>query len=191
MGLKENCHKAFCQDSNLVQVTRWRYFEAHHPTFDQEGSHNLSCLCQETVACTDLLDSKIYKIQEVWTRWRDLHCANDVLKSSPKGLQFFHPMSPSELPMVMSLKGIHHTEALCHCMGLSYCPWCRKEGQNKGTIVNHLQTMHYKLGLVCSRCLHFPAITSEAIWHHGPSCKHPGAEKEDRRPGNEESSSSD
>ena len=44
MGLKENCQEAFCQDMDLVQVTRQMYFEAHCPIFDQEGSHNLSSL---------------------------------------------------------------------------------------------------------------------------------------------------
>ena len=128
-----------------------------------------SGLFQEMVACADLLDAEIYEIQEVWTVWRDLWYANGALKSLPKGLQFFCPMSPSEMPKVMGLKGIHHPNALhCH-VGLSYCPWCGKEGKNKGTIVNHLQTTHHKLKLVCSQCLCFPVITSEAIWHHGPA----------------------
>ena len=100
-------------------------------------------------------------------------------------------MSPLESPKVMGLQGIHHPKALHHHVGLSYCSWCRKEGQNEGTIVNHLLTMHYKLGLICSGCLHCPAITSEAIWHHGPSCKCLSTKEEDRRPGDEELFSSD
>ena len=191
MGLKENHQEAFCWDSDLVQVTRQRYFEAHCPTFDQEGSHDLSGLFWEMVTCANLLDSEIYENEEVWTGWRDLWYANDALKSSPKGLWFFWPMSPLESPKVMGLEGIHHLEALCCHIGLSYCPWCGKEGQNEGTIVNHLQTMHYKLGLICRRCLCCPAITSEAIQHHGPSCKHLSAKEEDGRPGDEDLSSSD
>ena len=190
-GLKENCQEAFCQDSNLVWVTRQRYCEANCPTFDQKGSHDLSGLFQEMVTCTNLLDSEIYEIQEVWTGQKDLQYTNDALKSLPKGLQFFHPVSSLELPKVMGLKGIHHPNALCHHVGLSYYPWCGNEGQNEGTIVNHLQTMHYKLGLVCSRCLHFPMITSDAIWCHIPGCKHLGMEQEDGRPGNDDLSSSD
>ena len=38
----------------------------------------------------------------------------------------------------MGLMGIHNPDALCHFGGVSYCPWCGKEGQNKGTMVNHL-----------------------------------------------------
>ena len=176
---------------DLVQVTRQRYFEAHHPTFDQEGSHDLSGLFWEMITSANLLDSELYEIQEFWTRQKDLQYAHHVMKSTLKGLWFFHLMFPPELPKVMGLKGIHHPDALCCHVGLSYCPWCGKKGQNKGTVVNHLWTTCYKLGLVCSRCLHFPLITSEAIWHHGQVCKHPGMEEEDGRPGNDDSSSSD
>ena len=73
----------------------------------------------------------------------------------------------------MGLKRVHPPDALCCFAWLTFCPLCGKEGQNKGTVVNHLQTMHYKLGLVCSGCLHFPMITSEAIWHHGWGCQQP------------------
>ena len=46
----------------------------------------------------------------------------------------------------MGVKGVHHPDAL-HCFaGLTFCPWCGKEGQNEGTMVNNLWTMHYKLG---------------------------------------------
>ena len=114
-------------------------------------------------------------------------CIEVFAKESP----IFHPMFPLELPKVMGLKGIHYPETLhCH-VGLSYYPWCRKEGQNEGTIVNHLWTTHYKLGLVYSRCLCCPVITSEAIQHYGPSCECLSMEEEGRRPSNEDSSSSD
>ena len=52
----------------------------------------------------------------------------------------------------MELVGIHDLDAL-HCFsGITHCPRCGKEGQNKGTMVNHLQMVHYRLGLVCNRC---------------------------------------
>ena len=104
---------------------------------------------------------------------------------------FFCLVSPVESLKVMGLKGIHHPDALCCHAGLSYCPWCGKEGQNEGTMVNHLQTTHYKIGLVCSRCLQFPSITSKAIWHHDQACKHSDAKEEDRRPSDDDSSSLD
>ena len=111
------------------------------------------------ISHVSLLDSQIYEIQEAWTGCSDLQYVNDVLRTLPKGLQFFCPMSPSELPKVMGLTGVHNPNALCHFASMTFCPCCRKEGQNKGTIVNHLQTTHYKLGLVCKKYIHCPSIT--------------------------------
>ena len=96
--------------------------------------------------------------------------ANDALKLSLKGLWFFCSVSPSELPKVMGLKGFIIQMPFARS---TFCPVCGMEGQNEGTVVNHMQTMHYKPGLVCGRCLHFPLITSEAIQHHGQGCKQP------------------
>ena len=78
MGLKENHQEAFHLDSNLVWVTRQRYFETHHPTFNQEGSHNLSGLFQNMITSAYLLDSEVYKIQEVWTIWKYLQCTHSA-----------------------------------------------------------------------------------------------------------------
>ena len=72
----------------------------------------------------------------------------------------------------MGLTGIHHPDALHHFSGVTHCPWCGKEGKIEGTVVNHLQMIHYKLGLVCKKCFHCPSVTSKAIWHHGwKSCQ--------------------
>ena len=171
--LKEGQWEAFPKDSDIVEGSREAYFRTNHPDFDCEVSCDLSALFLEMTTSVDLLDSAIYEIQEVWTGWEDLQYINDVLKSLPKGLQFFHPMSPLESPKVMGLKGIHHPNALHHFARLNFCTCCGKEGQNEGTMVNPLWTMHYKLRLVCSRCLHFPLITSEAIHCYSWGCKQP------------------
>ena len=155
------------------------YTEVHCPTFDQEGSHDLSSLFQEMITSAYLLGSEIYEVQEVWAGQRELRFANHTMSSMPKGLQFFCLVSPLESPKAMGLKGIHHPNALCHCAGLSFCPWCRKEGQNKGTVVNHLQTMLYRLGLVCSDCLHYSTTTSEAMRLHGQVCRQSDAKEEE------------
>ena len=68
----------------------------------------------------------------------ELEYANYALKTLPKGLKFFHLVSPSESPKVMGLTNIHHPDALYHVIGLTHCLWCRKEGQNDGMTVNHL-----------------------------------------------------
>ena len=93
-----------------------------------------------------LLDSAIYEIQEAWTGQKELQHADYALRTLPKGLGFFHVVSPLESPKVMGLMSIHHPKALCHFQGVTQCPWCGKEGKNEGNIVNHLRTVHYELG---------------------------------------------
>ena len=66
----------------------------------------------------------------------------------------------------MGLMGIHDPDALCHFSGITHCPWCGKEGQNKGTIVNHLQMVHYRLGLVCNQCHDCPSTMANTLCHH-------------------------
>ena len=106
-------------------------------------------ILQYMIESTGLLSSKIHEIKETWTGQSKLQCTNYALRTLAKGLKFFHPVSPSEYPKVMGLTNIHHPDAL-HCFnGVTHFPWCGKEGQNEGTVVNHLQTAHYKLGLVC------------------------------------------
>ena len=78
------------------------------------------------IISADLLDSKIFEIQENWTRQEDLWAANDTLKALPKGLQFFQTISPAELPKVMGLEGIHHPDALPHFARVTFCPWYRR-----------------------------------------------------------------
>ena len=67
----------------------------------------------------------------------------------------------------MGLMGIHDPNALWHYAGYTYCPWCRKEGQNEGMVVNHLKTSHYRLGLVYDQCFGCPSVTSDSLCHHG------------------------
>ena len=100
------------------------------------------------------------------SRW-----ANDVAISSSKEINYFQVVSPMESPKIMGLKGIHFPEALRHHGGISFCPWCGKEGQNEGTVVNHLCTSHYQLGLICERCLLFFMINSNMMQCHAQGCE--------------------
>ena len=178
--LTESQWEAFTRDSDLVQKAREEHYKTKCPHFNCKTSCNLMNIFRDIIASTSLLGSQIYKIQEVWEGQNKLPYANDVLRALPKGLQFFCTASPSELPKVMGLAGVHNPDALHHFSGLTFCPWCGKEGQNKGTIVNHLWTTHYKLGLVCGTCFHCPSVTSEAIWCHGwKSCQYPQGEDGD------------
>ena len=76
-------------------------------------------------------------------------------------------MPTLESPKVMGLMGIHDPDALWCYAGYTYCPWCGKEGQNEGMVVNHLKTTHYRLGLVCNRCFGCPSVTLDSLRRHG------------------------
>ena len=115
------------------------------------------------IVATELLGSSIYEIKEAWARPDELWQANYVLRTLPKGLKFLRAVSPSESPKVMGLTGIHDPEALWCFYRVTHYPWCRKEGQIEGTVVNHLQTVHYRLGLVSKRCYGCLSTSSEAI----------------------------
>ena len=67
----------------------------------------------------------------------------------------------------MGLVGIHNPDALCCFSSVTHCPWCGKEGHNKGTVVNHLWTVHYRLGLVGNKCHDCPSTMSDTLHCHG------------------------
>ena len=150
----------------MVREARREFFSKHSYHFTTNGTHNLSRTFRWLAASTDLLSTSIHEIQASWTGPKELKQVNYALQSLPKGLKFLHAVPPSESPKVMGLMGIHNPDALCHFSGITYCPWCGKEGQNKGTMVNHLQTMHYRLGLVCNRCYDCPSTMSNTLCHH-------------------------
>ena len=123
-----------------------------------------------------LLGTSIYEIQASWMGLDELRQVNYALRSLPKGLKFLCAVPPSESPKVMGLVGIHDPDALCiTSAGITHCPWCGKEGQNEGTVVNCLQTVHYRLGLVCNKCNDCPSTTSDTLHCHSQQdCWQPG-----------------
>ena len=100
-----------------------------------------------------LLGTSIYEIQASWMGPDELKQAKYALRSLPKGLKFLRVVLPSESPKVMALVGIHDLDALCHFSGVTHCPWCGKEGQNEGTMVNHLWMVYYRLGLCATNVM--------------------------------------
>ena len=90
------------------------------------------------IITAELLGSSIYGIKETWTGLDKLWQANYTLRTLPKGLKFIRAVSPSKSLKVMDLAGIHDLDALCHFYRVTHCTWCGKEGQNQGTVVNHL-----------------------------------------------------
>ena len=165
--LKPSCAKAFSLDSDMVKEVRREFFLKHSYNFTTGGTCDISRTFRQLAASTDLLGTSIYEIQLSWTGPKELKQANYALQSLPKGLKFLWVVLPSESPKVMGLMGIHDPDALCHFSSVTYCPWCGKEGQNEGTVVNHLQTIHYRLGLVCNRCYGCLSTMSDTPCHHG------------------------
>ena len=147
-----------------MKKARKEYFSKHSYNFPMEGTHDLLEVFRQMAKSAELLGTSIYKIQVLWTGPDELRQANYALRSLPKGLKFFCVVPPLESPKVMGLVGIHDPDAL-HCFNsVTHCPWCRKEGQNKGTVVNHLWTVHYRLGLVSNKC---PSTSSDTLHCHG------------------------
>ena len=127
---------------------------------------------------TNLLNSEIHEVQEVWTGQRGFKAINCATQTSPKDIQFFHMVSPNELSNIMGLKGVHSPEALHQWGGHSFGLWCGKEGQNEGTIMNHLRTTHYHLGLVHGLCGDFFSPSADAMRWHAHMCKSIASAKE-------------
>ena len=165
--LKPNHAKAFSRDSNMVREARREYFSKHSFDFTSDGTCNLSRMFKCLPTRAGLLGTSIYETQSPWTGPEELKQVNYILLSLPKGLKFLQAVPPSESPKVMGLMGIHDPDALHQFRSVTYCPWCRKEGQNKGTVVNHLWTTHYQLGLVCDRCYSCLSTTSDTLCCHG------------------------
>ena len=149
-----------------MKEAREEYFKRHSLNFNDENTHNFMGIFRCMIDTTSLLGFAIYEIQEVWTGPEELWQANDVLRALPKGLKFLRAVSPAKSPKVMGLMDIHNPDAIHHFNGVTHCPLCSKVGQNEGTVVNHLRTTHYKLGLICKKCFSCLATTSEAICCH-------------------------
>ena len=43
--------------------------------------------------------------------------------------------------------------------------------QNKGMMVNHLETMHYHLGLICIHCMDYFTTSTGTMHQHAQVCK--------------------
>ena len=173
--LKQSCSEVFSQDTDLVKEARKQYFKRHSYNFTEDGTHNLSEVFKQMAKSTDLLGTAIHENQVVLMGPDELRQANYSLKSLPKGLEFLQAVPQSESLKIMGLVEIHDLHALCHFNSLTHCPWCGKEGKNERTVINHLQTVHYRLGLVCNKCNDCPSTTLDTLHCHGQqNCQQPG-----------------
>ena len=157
----------FSQDSDSMKEERARYFTTHSWNWNHSNTADLSDIFKELTQEASLLGESIFKIQRSWKGLEHLKHANYIFQSQPKGLKFLRAVSAKESPKEMGLKGIHDPEALWHFARYTYCPWCGKSRQNEGTIMNHLRTVHYKLGLICGQCFGCPTTMSDTLHRHG------------------------
>ena len=166
-SMKSKHADAFSQDSDSVKDARARYFAMHSWDWAHGNAEDLSDIFKELTQEAGLLDKSIFELHWSWKGPEHLQQANYVFQSQPKGLRFLRVVSAKESPKEMGLKGIHDPKALWQFSGFTYCPWCGKSGQNEGTIVNHLRTTHYKLGLICDQCYGCPMTTLDTLHRHG------------------------
>ena len=166
-SLKPSQADAFSQDSSPIKETRECYFTTHPWDWAHGNMDNLSDIFRELAQGTGLPGEFIHEIQVSWNGLEELKHANYIVRSLPKGLKFLRVVSAKESPKIMGLKGIHDSDALQHFASYTSCPWCSKDRQNKGTIINHLRTVHYKLGLICDQCFGCPTVTSDTLCQHG------------------------
>ena len=141
------------------------------PVFHKEVTHDLANVIREMAEMASLMDTKTHPVQDQWQGKKELHAAKHLAKRSTKNLCYFQVVLPIQSPKIMGLKGIHCPEVLKHQAGLSFCPWCGKEGQNEGNMVIHLCTGYYCLRLVCERCLHHFTTSSDRMQHHLQGCQ--------------------
>ena len=164
----------------MVKVARQTSNKTHRAIFQQEGSYDLTSIFQETSQDTNLLNVKIYEVQEAWTGCWGLRAANCAAKASQRDILFSCVVMPTELPNIMGLKGIHSPKALHWQDSCSYCPWCGKEGQNEGTIMNHLRAIHYHMCLVCTLCMEFFTTSADTLRWHVHACKFMATDDKDQ-----------
>ena len=125
---------------------------------------SLSDIFRELAQSTGLLGESIFEIQWSWDGLDHLKHGNYILRSLSKGLKFLRMVSTKESPKIMGLKGIHDPDALQHFASYTYCPWCSKDRQKEGTVINHLRTVHYKLG-----GSYVTSVLDVLWWHRTPS----------------------
>ena len=136
----------------MVREARKEFFSKKSYNITTDGTCNHSGMFRQLAVSANLLGTSIHKIPSVidWT-WRTETSKLCFTLLTQRSKVSSHG-TPFRISQSYGLTGIHNPDALFHFGGITYCPWCRKEGQNKSTMVNYLQTVHYRLGLVWNRC---------------------------------------
>ena len=166
--LKESHQEAFSKDSKIIKA-------AGEPII-----HHQRYVCPGGVLPSDISflgDGHLHWPSWLWCPWSpgkvDWPEGSSGCPLGDKKLPERHPFLPVSAPNWIiqnhGSKRASFPEALKWWAGLSFCPWCGKEGQYEGTVVNHLCTVHYCLGLMCALCWDFFATSADTIrWHTSP-----------------------
>ena len=144
-SLKGDQQEAFAKDSHLVQQAWEDYFKAHSPTSIMRAHGIWSFLGHDHICWPSWLQM-FWNPREL-DQVRRLTGHKWYVEGSTEGPAVF--LNCIANGITQSHGPGRHSPLRCYFASMTFCPWCGKEGQNKGTIVNHLQAMHYRLGLVC------------------------------------------
>ena len=158
-----SCLEMFSQDTSLVREARDECIKRHSPNFTMENTHDLSDIFWCMAETAKLLGSAIYETKEVWAGPDELQHTEEL----PKGLKFLRAVLLLGSPKVMGLMGKHDPDALYCFNRITHCPWCGKEGQNEGTVINQLWMVLYRLGLMCEKYFSYPSTSLDTLCHHG------------------------
>ena len=169
--LKEPHQEAFFKELKVIKVARQMYHKTCWFNFKHKGSYDLSSTFWQMATSTNFLGMEIYEMKDNWGGQKGLQAANQAAKTSPKYIYFFRMVIPMESPKIMGLKGTHLPKALWQWSSLTFCPLCAKEGQNEGTVVNYLYTMHYHLSIMCAQCLEYFTMSADAMQRHALLCR--------------------
>ena len=165
------------------------YFQTNRAVYNHEGSQDLSHTFQRGPSLLASWTLKSMRFRRCGLGKRTCRSLTMPQQVPWRASSFSGWCLPLNCPKIMELKGIPSPKALHWQVGLSFCLWCRKDGKNEGTVVNHLQTSHYCLGLICSWCLKYFMTSANTMWCHSLLCKQTSAGMDSNNDQEEESNS--
>ena len=161
-----NCSEAFSQDTSQVRETREEYFKRHSPNSLWRTPVTYQPSSGAWPRPLSYLAQPFMKLRRC--RRGQMSCGKLTMHWGPcwrawNSLEQYPHLSPQRLWAWQAyMTWMHCTTS----MGWPTALGGGKEGQNKGTIVSHLQTVHYRLGLMCKKCYSYPSTSSDTLCCH-------------------------
>ena len=110
-------------------------------------------------------------MQVTWGSQKDLRNTNQLARASPKDIHFFPDHIFCRVTKDHGPQGHPFHRGPVKTRGPDLLPLVWQRGSNEGTEVNHLWTMHYHFGLICTHCLSYFTTNTEAMCCHAHGCK--------------------